>query len=283
MPRKVTGDGAFTLVELLVVIAIISILAAMLLPALDEAVRAAETSLCAGNLKQLHTAHVMYLGDNDGIFMRQPKHRNGSFGHFYKPDNAAGRPQQDFYNYYTDYLGGEIIFNGSGWAESLRKRPLEVWKCPSSDRTDWYWGDYGYYAGSENDFPLRDERLLSMGRTYPHFPEDEQPIVFADTQRDSLAMNHRRGGISAGGNVIHVDGHATWYDYLPGSQRGPLPMPAGFYHTWGGTAYFQPSAAICPNAAGDGNLMTPKTAPGYTHNDRSFAVGWLAATKSAMF
>ena len=57
---SVCRKHGFTLVELLVVIAIISILAAMLLPALQEALQMAERTLCTGNLKQLFTANAMY-------------------------------------------------------------------------------------------------------------------------------------------------------------------------------------------------------------------------------
>lgn len=57
-------QSGFTLIELLVVISIISLLIAILLPALSKARDSAQNSSCLSNTKQICTAMISYAADN---------------------------------------------------------------------------------------------------------------------------------------------------------------------------------------------------------------------------
>ena len=59
----------FTLIELLVVIAIIAILAAILLPALQNARQRGISIRCANNLRECNNAILLYSNDHDGVWV----------------------------------------------------------------------------------------------------------------------------------------------------------------------------------------------------------------------
>ncbi|MGN1364062.1 MAG: prepilin-type N-terminal cleavage/methylation domain-containing protein [Victivallis vadensis] len=90
----------FTLIELLVVIAIIAILAAMLLPALNQARKHAWGAQCVNNFKQLGLMMLNYAGDNSDSLPFAADSRSTSLYKGFTWDDVLG---------YEGTTGGALI------------------------------------------------------------------------------------------------------------------------------------------------------------------------------
>ncbi len=89
---------SFTLIELLVVIAIIAILAAILLPALQQARERGKGTACGNKFIQMGKAMQMYLDDHNGICPRYQIKPGGTLiNHIMSTDEKKG--------YFAPYLG----------------------------------------------------------------------------------------------------------------------------------------------------------------------------------
>ncbi len=146
----------FTLVELLVVIAILSVLAALLLPALQEALHAAQQSHCLNNQRQLAVATFGYADEFGGWFPLTYERLStaGGSGYPTRPTTAASQSAMGllvnalgdvnalycptFWSYVdpdavgadlgAGYVpGGALRWGYEKWAGSCRMKPVDTW------------------------------------------------------------------------------------------------------------------------------------------------------------
>jgi len=133
---------AFTLVELLVVIGIIALLISILLPALANARRSANSVKCLSNLRQVGQAYLLYSGEYKGVI---PVTRQDN------PDPATGSPTSQYY--WTDMIVSYISrLNGTTTSTNVQDldeaRKTIIWGCTEWDgRIDLSYSTGRYYPG----------------------------------------------------------------------------------------------------------------------------------------
>jgi len=223
---------SFTLIELLVVIAVIAILAALLLPALQNAKETSKQSVCMGHLRQVGQALLWLAEDNNGWV-------NGTNS----PVGAAFCDTAEHWWVYriTNYLGN---------SSKLVNAPNSNAGCPSKDPRNphWPWATFGannMFVGGGWEPMHRVTETRNTGRIYLA-SEMYYWNAFSGLHLDNYVYQpysvHRGRGL----NFVFVDGHAEFLKVI--GPNGAYASP--WWTTPGATEWYIYSTWTTPYGGG---------------------------------
>jgi prepilin-type N-terminal cleavage/methylation domain-containing protein/prepilin-type processing-associated H-X9-DG protein len=284
-------DGAFTLVEMLAVIAIVSILAALLLPAINKTQAKARRIQCVANLKQTGAAFHMFLHDHADRLPMQVSTNNGGTAEFIQASYQAG---SEFYFEYRHFqaLSNELV------TPKLVVCPADMARVTAANFAEFNNKNVSYFVGANADY-AQPNSILAGDRNITNALGAHTMIrVAGDTQVSWTRELHEFRG-----NVLYADAHVenlrgvteilpknnapVVMDLIfPTVKPGPLqgPVLAGNNFSGGTGPSSPPPGWNVPAAtAGQGgpSASTPKLMAGPSSN-RALAAGGMLLGAAAL-
>lgn len=184
--------SGFTLVELLVVVAVIVGLLAMLAPAMNKAMTAAEIAVCGSNNKQIVNACVVYATDNGRRLPGGNFNRNGN-----DPNYAGwgGPPAPAWAHIWLGVIGGYTLEDAHKvlYCPSMMEvfNPELTWSSRDANgsATTWQWG-YAYFGQYAHNWETSGTWASRLGPPRKLTDRSHTPVV-GDVTRGILENNSR--------------------------------------------------------------------------------------------
>lgn len=194
---------AFTLVELLVVIAIIGILAALLLPALEGAMKRAKRIWCENNERQIGLGFHLFLHEHNSHFPMAEPIANGGAQEFVQRGYLVPGP------FYFSFRQFQVLSNELGLTKLLLCKS-ELTRTNADNFAVLQNQNLSYAVGVQADFSKPASPLV-LDRNLARTPLSSQTI-FRMTDGGHFWWTSELHEMK--GNVLFSDGHVEeWNNY----------------------------------------------------------------------
>ena len=236
--------SAFTLIELLVVIAIIAILAAMLLPALQQARGRGQSIKCLNHLKSLGTASLQYMTDYQDYIPHGKNYNDGNENYkgyggkvlhpwFIRIGPYLGYKPKNYYQFEDTTAYSKVVYCNVNEPPVSGKGPFNTYSI-SQFFVEGITGRYSIpeIGGLKNPkithIPRPSSKYFIMDAVYdiPHrFNPQDTPC--------RIARRHNNGG-----NVMTLDGRALGVIY-PKLKAQATKMTHTPFDSYGKEIYYE--------------------------------------------